>query len=537
MNGKARQDGVALVVTLVFLIVALVLGLSSYQSTRLEESMSGNYRAAKSAGMAAEYAAAEAWAGEFRDKVAPVRAADTLHAVTLDASDSGDYSHLSAYYFFTPLVSGGEDKFGRYQVAAIGEVTQDPPVYRYIEFLAVLALGPGAPLVAASAEDETAEECLAKFSFDPPSSNMEIVGEEEVFGNIKAAMQVGCPEASEALIESIIQGNSNTSVDHEDYSDPVDGQDILVCDAGVNNNRFCNYQGGVQSSIDMEIFKSPSLMAEYIDSLRNSLGEGNVYNDLPGSLEEGEVTFVTPTDLRSFDSDGDGVDDDEGYFWVDYSGSVILDGSEVNDGDRLQRIDDFGVEYSESENYEYDGSTYTKVSRVTYSHSGNFGVDPGDDGETKGGVLIIDGNVEFAGVPSFDGLIIVLGDYQVTGGGGGEFNGSIVSSPLLGDNSPQFDGLFGNSIDCYLSNSCQFDKKVVAIGGGGSSSYNYDLEKLLDAVNLLDATGACAGDPCEKASSLLAYGNGEEPLGYYATDYRQSFSRPTILDGVTLPND
>ncbi|MFD2436145.1 PilX N-terminal domain-containing pilus assembly protein [Modicisalibacter luteus] len=56
-----RQKGAALVVSLVLLSVALMLGLSNTQSSRLEEAMSGNARSAASAKMAAEYAISRYW--------------------------------------------------------------------------------------------------------------------------------------------------------------------------------------------------------------------------------------------------------------------------------------------------------------------------------------------------------------------------------------------------------------------------------------------------------------------------------------------
>ncbi|WP_143097622.1 pilus assembly PilX family protein [Modicisalibacter xianhensis] len=52
-----QQKGAALLVSLVFLTVALMLGLSSFQLSRLEEAMAGNQRMAALSLMAAEYGA------------------------------------------------------------------------------------------------------------------------------------------------------------------------------------------------------------------------------------------------------------------------------------------------------------------------------------------------------------------------------------------------------------------------------------------------------------------------------------------------
>ncbi|PRY68779.1 hypothetical protein BCL64_11556 [Halomonas ventosae] len=420
--------------------------------------------------MAAEYAAASAWATEFRGSVTPSSAANTIHAVDgFDDTDSPDFPHLASYYAYYSKGSGSG--LGPYQAIGIGEVSQVPPVYRFVEFTAVLALGPGAPLVAASEAGESPEECLARFVYDPPSSNMTIVGEEEVFGNLKAAMQVGCPEASQALIEAVIKGNSNKGVEYDDYANQVPGEDILVCETSVNNNRFCNYQGGIQSSIDMEIFSNPALMAEYIDSLRTAIRNGasnaSIVHDLPGSLSEGQITFVTPikSDVsNAADVDGDGLWDKSGDAWVGYDGitPVFPTGKPEDYADVMGKFDDAGVAVSDEESFSAGSSSYIKSPRVTYSHSGNFGVVDSDGDGVDGGVLIIDGNLELIGVPSFDGLVIVLGDYQVTGGGGGEFNGSVVTAPIVGvEDAPQVGRMFGNALTCYQSDpdTCGFDKK------------------------------------------------------------------------------
>jgi len=51
----SKQKGMALITTILLLVVGLLLALSSYNSSRFEESMAGNQRAAAQARMAAEY--------------------------------------------------------------------------------------------------------------------------------------------------------------------------------------------------------------------------------------------------------------------------------------------------------------------------------------------------------------------------------------------------------------------------------------------------------------------------------------------------
>src|SRR5690554_2543849 len=54
-----KQSGAALVVSISLLAIGLMLGVSSFQSARLEESMAGNQRFAASAQMAAEAGASD----------------------------------------------------------------------------------------------------------------------------------------------------------------------------------------------------------------------------------------------------------------------------------------------------------------------------------------------------------------------------------------------------------------------------------------------------------------------------------------------
>lgn len=51
--------------------------------------------------------------------------------------------------------------------------------------------------------------------------------------------------------------------------------------------------------------------------------------------------------------------------------------------------------------------------------------------EDKGGILIVDGHAQFKGNPDFKGIIIVLGDYTIGGGGGDNFYGASVVYPYF----------------------------------------------------------------------------------------------------------
>ncbi|WP_180978276.1 PilX N-terminal domain-containing pilus assembly protein [Halomonas urumqiensis] len=387
MSSRGDQRGAALVVTLVLLVVALMLGLSSFQSARLEESMAGNQRASVQALLAAEYGASKAWL-EFD----PSSLSSEEGVLVSDDRDNVYYS-----WSVTP------DGYGKYLFNSVGEVMagSDLISQRVISYLGILSIGPGGTIVAANNDDDCEEGSV---EFVPPSSNMEVTGEEEVNGNIKAAVQVGCGIIAENIASSIIPKNG----EFDDYVMHDTGDDTYTCLDGGGNNRLCNYYGGIQGGIDLDILKNADMLAQFVYGIRDNYSE-SIVNSIPSSVPEGSITYVKSAD----DADGN---------------------------------------------------------RETFSRSGNF---------TGSGILIVDGNVDFGGVPGFEGLVIVLGDYVVSGGGGGEFKGSVVSAPIV-DSA---------CWDAGAATGCEFDDKKIEIGGGGSSSYSYDPLAILNAFELIDGSG------------------------------------------------
>ncbi|MCK2185421.1 pilus assembly PilX family protein [Halomonas getboli] len=589
MNGQIKQRGAALLVTFMLLVIALMLGLSNYQSSRLEEAMAGNYRASSTAYMAAEFAAAEAWNNQFLGVIKAEDDDEGFVTVTPELTqDLDEYSNLGAYYYYKEIADG------KYDVIAIGEVAQEPSIYRYIQFQSRLAVGPGAALLATS----DGEECPADTSIVTAKSGAyEVEGEEEVFGNLQAALQVGCEGAMNDVVESVAKNNETI----EDISDKVqDDPPLRVCDED-SGSKLCNYIGGIQGGIDIDIFKNPDLMARFLDKLRRS-GNVNVVHslgDANGLQAADGITFVTATEIG--DLDGDPNTDDPYTYWVDEDGNeiVVPEITDTNDdgvvsvserqAQQQAAVDDLdaareigGEAYPSNRDSNLVGCIVVDdlcvkqggvQTRPDFSNSGGF---------SGSGVLIVDGNAYFNGVPGFDGLIIVLGDYNVVGGGGdnGEFNGSVVSAPISGggynegdfgssddpdsssyvaglDNytyAPQSiypdlgDNVMGNSLSCWrdVVNGCKFDKKIMQFSGGGNALYNYDLESLERAVSMLDDavdTITTASGEEKSPTELFAYGKDGDPLGYYAVNYRQSFDRPQVLSDYLeenpgmLPND
>lgn len=434
MNKQFRQGGAALVVTLVLLVMALLLGISSFQSSRMEEGMAGNYRASSAAFMAAEYGGSELWENflvsanrsSLCDGVLP--ADDGFTTIVIDGQDT--QLDLRYHYACSPEFDEDtkESKFGRYRLVSTGRVVQEVPVDRHILYAARLGIGPGAPLVAADVEGD------CKSTIDLPSSRAEFVGDEDVDGNFRAALQVGCDWLAKDAAESVLRGQQKYVVDGETYT----------CAPGESGNRLCNYKGGIQGGIDIEILKNPGLLAEFLTALRYDNPAEKILNP-DYSTPPSEVTVI-----NSFPTMVEGV-----YF----------------------------LEPSEAHARDAKG-------RANFVEAGNF---------SGSGILVIDGNVNFKGVPNFEGLIIVLGDYVVDGGGGaqqGTFRGSVVAAPLDWDHK-EYDeeGVLlknyvvegGNEYFCE-DGTCEFvfAPKTLDIGGGGSSPYIFDGEALLSAFGLVE---------------------------------------------------
>ncbi|MFG6160677.1 PilX N-terminal domain-containing pilus assembly protein [Halomonas sp. 1390] len=430
-----RQSGAALIVSLVLMVIALLLSLSSFQSSRLEEQMAGNYRASASALMAAEYGGSEAW--KLFLNGAPNCGVSGWPAGYQDIATS----EVDAAYNIScsqKTDAAGNALYGRYVIASTGRVNSNDSIFRNLQFETHLGIGPGAPIVAAEDEGECDPDSLI---FEPPSSNAEITGEEDIDGNNRAAIQVACTQIAENVVDEIIPNNATV----EESSEYDAATDTYTCVDDNGNNRLCNYQGGVQGGIDVEALTDANLLATFLSALKSNAGT-SAQDYFPSSdefSETGSVYFISHgDDLTGIDTDANG--------------------------------------------------------RPTFNHSGDL------DGS---GVLVIDGNVDFRGVPSFDGLIIVLGDYVVSGGGGGEFNGSVVSAPIdlknqdvyqvdsdgdvvldgngesIVESTTTTESEGGNELDC--GSSCVFADKTIAIGGGGTSLYNFDDDVLLDAFSLI----------------------------------------------------
>lgn len=118
----------------------------------------------------------------------------------------------------------------------------------------------------------------------------------------------------------------------------------------------------------------------------------------------------------------------------------------------------------------------------------------------KTGMLIIDGHAKFKGDPKFTGVIIVLGDFKISGGGKDNFLGSVIASPYF------FDPMADDGKGEFRCQKVNFDAN-----GGGNHDYIYDQVAVDNALELLP----------EKAWEAWIVGNNADPHYYVLEDWHE----------------
>lgn len=456
-----RQRGVALLVALVVLTITLILGVSSYQNSRLEEAMAGNQRASALALMAAEYGASEFW-GEVSGAA--------IDASDIDADDPA-YDEYDKYYkeivnrlgewvteggvdgrpwHETCVTAGdGSDYSGCYTVSLGGLIDNK---LLEVNVDGIVVSGPPAGLTFNSSSSVSTFptnlvarrriKTLWKVSLGESLSPLNLAGEvsyynglssqaevygEVVDGYVNPAISVKSKADAEEIVKNILKTDSlvgNTDVvfvpdsDGSDGEgvfhdssvvDMVDGQPVYTGDySNCDGSVLCNYKGGIASSLGTPILTDERV--DDFDAFITAAVDVNGTSDLgayktPVWLTEAEVTSK---DADAFVNSPEGAGD-QVYF---------ITNQDVANGYARPVWDDYKVTDSKLTGQD-TGSEVPRMEKPLIE-LGGF---------NKSGVLIIDGDVEFSGDPEFEGLIVVLGDYTIDGSGSSPFTGSIISAP------------------------------------------------------------------------------------------------------------
>ncbi|WP_125925540.1 PilX N-terminal domain-containing pilus assembly protein [Halomonas aestuarii] len=454
----------ALVVTLVLLVVALILGITSFQNARLEETMAGNQRAASLALMAAEFGASEFSYAVGPALVVPVRdpaedeSYESYMAAILSAFRdwaSSDSTLLNECSLVSVSVASAADSTlpnSCYAISARGGGTSDLVAVDADGL--VFSGGKGGILFSSGALSTLPDNLVARRTirllvgvvlgeslsplnfvgalteYDGIRSQAVLEGEEDVDGYINPAISVSSRVEAEKIIRDVLKAGPDEIISDRVTFVPEEGCDTITtgrCEAGVyhandvvnsdgvydgdyedcdtTNNNLCNYKGGIASALGAPILSKPDEFDAFVDAAvtPSTTAEECASGDPCKYIKPLWISEEIATDTSS-GSFINNVEGDQVYF--------ITSQFEV-DGYARPVWDDYAIRESDSD------SDAPRLERP-YMNLGGF---------SKSGVLIIDGDVQFSGNPEFEGLIIVLGDYKIDGAGNDPTTGAIISAP------------------------------------------------------------------------------------------------------------
>ncbi|MGM0914349.1 MAG: PilX N-terminal domain-containing pilus assembly protein [Pseudomonadota bacterium] len=354
------QGGVALVTSLLILVVALLLSVSSMQNSRIEEGMAGNYRAATRAHMAAEYGASLI-ASSVRSMELSLGGGtfeDLLSSASPDGITIGGprtlLDDISAYYRFESEGVSADDGTVNLNLLAIGEVMSGSEVVarRDIVFKVGVDLNVDSPL-----------SFMCPNSFDIPSNADAVVGEEDVDGSEKyrPAIAAGSRESARFIVAEILDlkdrpedpkssyytddsmfSESDVVIMNRDGSErwdeamtnsgdypvyhasgyvSVSGDDYEVdytlskegCKdngKGAGSNALCNFKGGIAAKYGAPALESARDFHKFVSSIFSDNGDNVVF--LNGSSEisvyqPGKINIVTNSDHHYLNAKSSGL--------------------------------------------------------------------------------------------------------------------------------------------------------------------------------------------------------------------------------------
>lgn len=133
-------------------------------------------------------------------------------------------------------------------------------------------------------------------------------------------------------------------------------------------------------------------------------------------------------------------------------------------------VDEEGNPVGKESNAIFDGSSVSGLSRSLHKFGNNLEATGVVSEESRGSVMIVDGNVDFGTSPDFSGILIILGSFGISGGGTGEFSGAVFVVPY------HFDHLTGE----YKCDDVSYDAD-----GGGNFKVTFDARAVQNAFEML----------------------------------------------------
>lgn len=515
-----RQRGMALIVSLIILVVILILSLSSMQSSRMDEAMTGNYRASERALMAAEYGAAVVF-GRIYDEdldeydISPVLA-DLANGVlgSIEEIEEGVYYRIEQDFSFE---EDNEDiTVNLVSVGIVGALSDSGVVDLVSQREIVFSFSlPGL-------DDLAAVNQVCSTGFSVPAVPSGVASDYELLEGgarrYKPAISTGSETEARAVLKGIFStGTGNKSIDDlvEFVDNAYHAKPVITTDSDgnpyanydreckVQNNRMCAYVGGVSISHKAKILDRPDAFHEFIKAIfdnREESEEASVYvHDMSSGLSVFVDNAVNIYTDRRFSVTSDGEYNAQMHFSeTNADGDLVASklpasvwenggwSSPIGENDAFLNFSNFPSSgeyqasleggstyypsvkpYLELDSWsEVDGGGYSVelpnvfgdyILRVKQGNQSNIVSRPSvysDGGAYMGlsrplfstneldgqrGVLVVDGNASFGGRPRFDGLIITLGSFSISGGGdeGSVFNGSVIVNPYFYNESDE----------------------------------------------------------------------------------------------------
>ncbi|MCE0733344.1 pilus assembly PilX N-terminal domain-containing protein [Halomonas sp. G15] len=422
MNIPKGERGLALFVTLVLIIAATVVALSSMNVSRFDQLASSNQRESVAAFMSAEYGASH----YLDNNMAGVFSLPDCSSVTLDPSGVEQYQNV-------PDAQAGLSF--RYDACLVSS--------RILS----LAVEGGVPESSVSREVRVLYELSNPFGdFPPVSLNAEL----------------DCFSAADS--NSVVDGSIAETIEGGDNAVAIatrsqDSQGYVIDGIENRGGPSCKAGGGGQGN-------SGQGNSGQGNSGQGNSGQGNSGQGNSASRADNYIGDITDEVVTPILNDPDKFMKFIGEMKVlaEASGRYGANGSDVGDY--------YGVTTTTA-------SEENPVSEITY-----IDVPEGQvfspSGLSGRGILIVDGELDWRGTPYFEGLVIVLGDYHLSGGGGGGVNGALVVSPMV----EIFDEETGESL------GWEHDSASVSISGGGGARYQLDPISMIAAFALIEGTEA-----------------------------------------------
>ncbi len=281
------QGGAALIVSLVLLTVALLLGVSSMQSSRLEEAMAGNQRALETAQMASESGTSKFYSW-LRSQISWPSDLDAIPWNDGDEGTVGDYS----MYKVGSICWGPEDQSTCDSLSAehVTVTMQGYPSNRSEVTATVVSRYKKLPIPPHSA----AYTCFDVYCSEKVSGNAELTGEDyhvpEVFdcqGNDCIASEVEGASAEYDAYYPDIPYSEHPTEQSDGSSCETDGSSYTICDNkyyGVNDSY--DGQAGWNEFLDFVSSSGFDVELSSGDELGYNVGDRGDYDS---SLSDSEL--------------------------------------------------------------------------------------------------------------------------------------------------------------------------------------------------------------------------------------------------------